>query len=490
MGSNCTCAPVGNISSVRDDAMAAVFPSTGRIDHTSRYNYDSLYQLKTATGRQYPGVLEDTYRSRDNVKQSVYQSLDSRNAYELENYAESYKYDRGNNLIEINHTAPTANWSRTNIVDSQSNRSTPQRAPDDVFDASRYDNNGNLTQIDATTLRWNWADNLASAGWTDTDGKRQYYIYDGNGKRLRKVTEQTEADGSKTLEEIRYPGRLEVRLSGNSAGALIEERSSLRILDNQQTIAVTDIRAGYRSYRYQLATPLSSSTLELDQEGTLISYEEYFPFGGTSVIAGRDRSELALKTHRYTGKERDDETGLYYYGARYYAPWTGRWISPDPAGPVDGFNLYTYVGNNPVNYNDPTGNGGDKPIILYSTRGSDRKPNKGLSKFAEGVPSMNFALSRLDEVVTPGSQGPDAQGGASAATLIVDPNEFNGHIIVNASTTQRAEAKDSFNFATGIGAKGTSEIVPMQETAVKISNFIARNNLAGKVKQISFFAAM
>jgi RHS repeat-associated protein len=60
------------------------------------------------------------------------------------------------------------------------------------------------------------------------------------------------------------------------------------------------------------------------------------------------------KRYRYTGKERDDNSGLSYYGARYLAPWLARWISPDSQG-ADGLNLYVYVGNNPLKYIDPTG---------------------------------------------------------------------------------------------------------------------------------------
>ena len=57
--------------------------------------------------------------------------------------------------------------------------------------------------------------------------------------------------------------------------------------------------------------------------------------------------------YKFTGKELDDETGLYYYGARYLNPRTSRWISSDPA--MDGINWYAYANNNPVKYSDPTG---------------------------------------------------------------------------------------------------------------------------------------
>ncbi len=64
---------------------------------------------------------------------------------------------------------------------------------------------------------------------------------------------------------------------------------------------------------------------------------------------------MSLKRYRYTGKERDDETGFAYHGARYYAPWLGRWMSCDPAGLADGPNSYGYVGGNPIRRTDPTG---------------------------------------------------------------------------------------------------------------------------------------
>ncbi len=68
-------------------------------------------------------------------------------------------------------------------------------------------------------------------------------------------------------------------------------------------------------------------------------------------------AEVSLKRYRYTGKERDTETGFCYHSARYYAPWLGRWTSCDPAGVSDGLNLYQYVSNNPVRLVDPQGKG-------------------------------------------------------------------------------------------------------------------------------------
>ena len=66
-------------------------------------------------------------------------------------------------------------------------------------------------------------------------------------------------------------------------------------------------------------------------------------------------AEVKLKRYRYTGKERDEETGLNYHGARYYAPWLGRWVSCDPVGLAGSVNTFDYCGENPVIRIDPEG---------------------------------------------------------------------------------------------------------------------------------------
>ncbi|MCG8574138.1 MAG: RHS repeat-associated core domain-containing protein, partial [Flavobacteriales bacterium] len=93
----------------------------------------------------------------------------------------------------------------------------------------------------------------------------------------------------------------------------------------------------------------------LSAKGEIISYEEYMPYGGTAFSAGKNQKEVALKDYRYSGKERDDSTGLYYYGQRYYVPWMCRWLNPDPIGQKGGLNLYEFVQSNPINLIDPNG---------------------------------------------------------------------------------------------------------------------------------------
>ena len=118
----------------------------------------------------------------------------------------------------------------------------------------------------------------------------------------------------------------------------------------------------------------------------MISYEEYHPYGTTSYQASQNSADVGLKRYRYTGKEKDDETGLYYHGARYYACWLARWTAADPAGLMDGDNLYFYVQGNPVFFVDSTGfnregwseiylpgdNSGAKTYVKESTGTLDR----------------------------------------------------------------------------------------------------------------------
>lgn len=127
--------------------------------------------------------------------------------------------------------------------------------------------------------------------------------------------------------------------------------------------------------RYRYNNHLQSATLELDDSGAIISYEEYYPYGSISFQSGRSGTEVSLKRYRYTGKERDEESGLYYHRARYYIPWLCRWSAVDPIN-SENYNLkkgygieknkkrnfleltastYEYCYDNPVDGTDPNG---------------------------------------------------------------------------------------------------------------------------------------
>ncbi|MEO1449286.1 MAG: RHS repeat-associated core domain-containing protein, partial [Bacteroidota bacterium] len=114
--------------------------------------------------------------------------------------------------------------------------------------------------------------------------------------------------------------------------------------------------------RYQYQDHLGSAAIELDQNGKTISHEEYYAFGTTSYQAVDKELKAAAKRYRYTGMERDEESGLAYHSARYYMPWLCRWTRPDPIGIDDGVNVYNYAHGNPIGNTDTSGNYCDPSI--------------------------------------------------------------------------------------------------------------------------------
>ena len=191
--------------------------------------------------------------------------------------------------------------------------------------------------------------NAADADGVQHQGERTWYVYDAGGQRVRKVTEL--ATGQVKDERI-YLGGFEI-YRRHGANPLVRE--TLHIMDDKQRIALVETRTQGNEpgvpaqlIRYQFGNHLGSASLELDDQAQIISYEEYTPYGSTSYQAVREpdrRRRSAIGTRARSGTRK---SGLYYHGARYYAPWLGRWMSRDPAGLVDGTNLYAYARNNPL----------------------------------------------------------------------------------------------------------------------------------------------
>jgi insecticidal toxin complex protein TccC len=353
--------PVGNILAIRDAAQAIRYHQNQRIAPSNAYQYDALYQLLSATGR------ENADAGQQGPSLPLPQVPLSADANRYSNYTRSYSYDRGGNLTQIRHQG-SSNYTQDLIVAPTSNRAVAQTGfltPADVD--GHFDAAGNLQQLAARQpLAWDGRNQLQEVLQVSRDGAaddREWYRYDGGGQRLLKTSVSQTHATLRQAEVIYLPG-LELRRTLSVQGdtqTTVEElqvirgqgagRSQVRILhwDAGQPAGIPNDQL-----RYSLDNQIGSSLLELDQAADILTLEEYFPFGGTAVWAGRSASETQYKFVRYSGKERD-ATGLYYYGLRYYAPWIGRWLNPDPAGTVDGLNLYRMVRNNPITLSDPDG---------------------------------------------------------------------------------------------------------------------------------------
>lgn len=341
---------VGNVTQIEDRAQPVQFGSNQRVEAISTFIYDSLYQLISATGREAAGLT-----SNPDIPAFSRTPFDARQLFK---FTEHYEYDAGGNLIELRHVRDRNHYTRTLNIAATSNRllswNKGHSMPDVTAD---FDAHGNLQLLSpGQTLEWNTRNQLASVVLVRREDGRddiERYGYDSAGQRVRKI-QTTYASAVTHTREVRYLPGLEIRTRYNERLEVITlqaGRCNVRYLnwtEGRPSGIATD------QLRYSLEDHLGSSSLELDDEGWLISQESYLPYGGTAWAASRSAVEADYRTIRYSGKERD-ASGLYYYGHRYYAPWLQRWISPDPAGAVDGLNLYRMVGNNPLRYTDPNG---------------------------------------------------------------------------------------------------------------------------------------
>ncbi|KAF5429684.1 hypothetical protein C5S39_08605, partial [Candidatus Methanophagaceae archaeon] len=352
--------PVGNITRIQDDAQQTIFFRNQVVTPSAAYEYDALYRLIRAEGRELVGQNAD--HQRDHTELPYMPIPHANDSRAMRRYIEGYEYDEVGNILRMIHRADNANWTRRYQYALESNRLLSTSLPGDLdaptYSANHeytaryhYDAHGNMIRMPhLPEIKWDYEDQMQQADLGG--GGTVYYVYDAGGERLRKVHEH---NGS-TLEERIYLGGFEIYRKRNGNGLTLE-REALHIMDDEQRIALVETKtidvdmaslSPAPITRYQINNHLGSSGLELDESGLIISYEEYYPFGSSSYHATKNGIDVSLKRYRYTGKERDDETGLYYYGARYYASWMGRWINCDPHGVKDGDNLYRYVQNNPI----------------------------------------------------------------------------------------------------------------------------------------------
>lgn len=136
---------------------------------------------------------------------------------------------------------------------------------------------------------------------------------------------------------------------------MLDDKQRIALVETETITGGNRVNAPVPLQRHQLGNHLGSASVELAADGALISYEEYHPYGTTAFQAGRSAAEVSLKRYRYSGKERDEETSLAAYEARYYAPWLGRWTSCDPHGVEDGPNIYVSMTGNPISKVDLRG---------------------------------------------------------------------------------------------------------------------------------------
>ncbi|PWB49646.1 MAG: toxin [Candidatus Methanoperedenaceae archaeon] len=378
--------PVGNIIVIRDDAQQTIYFRNRCVKPESEYTYDAIYRLLHASGREHLGQVgaAPVPTSSTDVPRV---NLDHPNDCKVMGYyLQDYIYDEVGNMREMVHHGTNSinpGWKRTFnynelslIEGGKTNNCLSYTEVNSATERYKHDEHGNMIRMphlnhvdpEEPNMHWDFKDQLHIVD--KSDSYKAYYVYDAAGQRVRKVIE----DNGIPLEERIYLGGFEIYYKYSVTEPLVRE--TLHIMDDKQRIAMVDTRTSpttqdhstIQLIRYQLGNHLGSASVELDPEAQIISYEEYYPYGSTSYQGVLKDIEVPLKRYRYTGKERDEEMGLYYHGARYYAPWLGRWISADPNGLVDSITLFVYTKNNPLKFSDPSGTQSEE-LIPYKQRG-------------------------------------------------------------------------------------------------------------------------
>lgn len=314
------------------------------------FEYDSVYRLLSATGRECdlappPPLWDDTPRCTDITKTHL--------------YTETYQYDLLGNMLLWGHSQIQANGS-TSTTNRQftlvaGNNRLSQLSIGSTSYSYSYDAAGNLTQENTERhFEWDQSDRMRVFRAQPSNAPPSLYaqyLYDSAGQRVMKLV-RNQSGGYETT--IYIDGAFERQRSVTSSATV--DSNLLHVMDDQQRIAL--IRVGDplpgdgapdKKIKYHIADHLGSSNVVVDDTGAWISHEEFLPYGETSF------GSFARKRYRFNGKERDAESGFYYHGARYYAPWLARWVSYDPAGMIDGLNGYSYVRANPIRLVDPQG---------------------------------------------------------------------------------------------------------------------------------------
>ncbi len=316
------------------------------ISPEQRYCYDSVYRLETATGRQKIGAITD--------------------ANQVETYKEYYTYDANSNLTARKRTGSQSNVIQMTMQDNSNRCSTISYGQEEY--TLSYDERGNTIEMPGIhKMDWNELGEVIQFQVSKENSLVQTQSYSSGGVRRKKEIKRLRTEDYYEIEEIVYIGdyqRKRIWKETTKEKNLMAEYSSITLEADTEKIVEFSQKTEHRFSvkkknvstlcRYISGNYLSSAVLMTDKDGKVTLAEEYYPYGGTSYLFCIEISEQEKKLYDYMGKEKDIVTGLSYFGSRYYSPFIMRWISVDNTE-EDGYNLYCFVGGNPIRYVDKDG---------------------------------------------------------------------------------------------------------------------------------------
>lgn len=384
------------------------------------FDYDPLYRLTSATGREGKSLLGP--RPWGDVPSDGYNSgnqgtPDQDNAPNLtRTYWEEYAYDAAGNMLTMRHNQSAGGaagwnvaWSRRFGMDGRTpaqwdfesashfagdwanppnnrlthvqERSAGVQTLPTVPQSHFYDASGNMIgEHSERHLDWDYADRM-KVFRNQIGGSKPtvyaMYLYDAGGQRVKKLV--LTGNGYRTTNYVGAAFEHHAEYD-KFDGAGKAENFSLHVMDDKSRIAIKRVGQafeddGAKDYpvQYNLGDHLGSSISSISSEGEWINREEFYSYGESSF------GSYSRKRFRFQGKERDDESGNGYFGARYYVPSLARWASADPIGQNGGNNCFAAFGNSPSNRIDPTGLAdvhGTPPVFVPVAASVDPKPQE------------------------------------------------------------------------------------------------------------------
>jgi RHS repeat-associated protein len=307
---------------------------------TTTYNYDAASRITSLSHQSAAGNLGFNY---------TYNRAGSRLSMSDSAGVHSYSYDALSRLSGVSHSSVSnpaelysydarGNRTASHLSSSYTYNTANRLATDARFDYG-YDANGNLIQKTerasgkATKYIYDSENQLTRVDLPDNTSA--LYSYDGLGRRIEKVTAgQTKRfvyDGQDLLAEYSATNALAARYTH---GPSVDE-----VLSTQ--------RAGATSF---FESDVNGSVVRVGDGTNAAATYEYDSFGQVVKQTGSAQS-----SYLFHGREFDQESGLYYFRARYYDPGLGRFLNEDPLAFAGGANFYTFVRNDPVNLLDPFG---------------------------------------------------------------------------------------------------------------------------------------
>ncbi len=257
------------------------------------------------------------------------------------NYNESFSYDADGNFT---------NTLRGGLYYYQSgtNKLINIEAPGDKYYTYTYDNKGSVTGKSEAS-----AGNIFTIGSYDrrnlplsvtTPPGTFSYFYDDSGSRIIKQSPDS------TRYYIRdFTGRTLAIYDITGTSYVFKTAN----LFGNGLIGRADANgAGYKTF-YYFKDHLGSIRQTWDESGNIVAAQDYFSYGDILRSYG---GSSPLERYKFTSKERDNESSLDYFGARYYESLSGRWMQVDPmADDNPDVSPYVYAGDNPINRTDPDG---------------------------------------------------------------------------------------------------------------------------------------